>query len=250
MINSIIHILEMICMAIGIIGAMKEEVAGLIEKLSHSCQTTVAGLTFYQGKLVNHPIVVVQSGIGKVNAAMCTQILIDHFSVSAIINTGVAGGVKPAAAIGDVAIATHAMHHDFDVTVFGYDHGTVPGLETSCFAADSLLQQIATASAHKVLGAKCTHSGIIVSGDQFIASTERKQYLDQKFNALCAEMEGAAIAHVAYLNQIPYCIIRIISDQADASAPDDFNSFIAKIIPDLNQIVIEIVRAYSDCSNR
>ena len=237
-------------MAIGIIGAMKAEVEGLIQALAPVSQTTVAGLTFFQGELVNHPVVVVQSGVGKVNAAMCTQILIDHFSVSAIINTGVAGGINPKVAIGDVVIATHAMHHDFDVTVLGYDPGAIPSLETSCFEADPNLRQIALAAACSIHGDKRTHSGIIVSGDQFIASTERKKTLAQTFNAICAEMEGAAIAHVAYLNQVPYSIIRIISDQADSTAPADFHAFVAQIIPGLNQIVMEFVRTYYDCSNR
>lgn len=237
-------------MAIGIIGAMESEVAVLIAQLSHSILTEAAGLKFYQGRLVNHPVVVVQSGIGKVNAAMCAQILIDRFRASALINTGVAGGVNPSVAIGDVVIATSAVHHDFDVTAFDYEPGTIPGMETSSFPADPELQDIAAKAAHTILGAGRTHRGVIVSGDQFIANSERKRRLNQTFNALCAEMEGAAVAQVAYLNRIPYCIIRIVSDQADASAPEDFGSFVAQIVPKLNQIVLEIVRAYSDCSSR
>jgi len=232
-------------MAIGIIGAMELEVAGLIEKLENRSLITAAGLKLYQGRLVNQPVVVVRSGIGKANAAMCAQILIDRFPVTALINTGVAGGVNPKAAIGDVVVATHAVQHDFDVTALGYDPGQIPGLETSSFPADPQLRLTAIAAAHKILGVERVHSGIVASGDQFIASSEQKQRLEQKFNAFCAEMEGAAIAQVAYLNRIPYCIIRIISDQADASAPKDFGSFVAQVVPNLNQIVMEITCTYS-----
>lgn len=237
-------------MAIGIIGAMTEEVEGLIAKLEDRTATTIAGLIFHQGKLGSQPVIVVKCGVGKVNAAVCTQILIDHFQVDAVINTGVAGGVDPQVKIGDVVIADCAVHHDFDATVFGYEPGMVPGFQETCFAADNQLKTAAVHAAHKVVGRQRTHLGVIASGDQFISSAERKEYLHKTFNALCAEMEGAAIAHTAHLNQIPYTIIRAISDQADDSAPADFKTFLMQIIPDLNQIVTEIAAAYSDCSKR
>jgi len=237
-------------MPIGIIGAMAAEVEGLISLLDQPQITSIAGLNFYCGKLVNHQVVVVQCGVGKVNAAMCAQLLIDHFHVSAIINTGVAGGVDPQVAIGDVVISQTAIHHDFDTTNFGYPPGTVPGLATSHFPADPQLQKAALQAAYSVVGQVRTHIGTIVSGDQFIASEERKDYLYHTFRGMCAEMEGAAIAHVAYLNQIPFVIIRIISDQADTTAPADFNTFLQQIIPDLNQIVCHTIENYSDCSSR
>ncbi|HHT35909.1 MAG: 5'-methylthioadenosine/adenosylhomocysteine nucleosidase [Candidatus Wallacebacter cryptica] len=237
-------------MYIGIIGAMAEEVAGLIPKLEEHSETTIAGLAFHQGKLNGQPVIVVRCGVGKVNAAVCTQLLIDHFQVTAVINTGVAGGVDPNVKIGDVIIAEDAVHHDFDVTVFGYKPGTVPGFDQTCFLADQELKSKAVAAAHKVVGPNRTHLGTIASGDQFISSSERKHFLFETFQALCAEMEGAAIAHTAYLNQIPYIIIRAISDQADAAAPADFETFLDQIIPDLNSIVSEIAAGYSDCSKR
>ncbi len=237
-------------MSIGIIGAMSEEVSGLISLLTNVRQVEYAGLTFYQGKLIQKPVVIVQCGVGKVNAAMCTQLLIDHFAVKAVINTGVAGGIDPLIEIGDVVISQAALQHDFDTTVFGYKPGIIPSLKQSVFSAEAKLQELAIKAAKNTVEQHRVHLGLIVSGDQFISDAEDKQYLFKTFNALCAEMEGAAVAHVASLNQVPFVIIRIISDKADNTAPDDFNEFVLKIIPDLNQIVTEITTNYSVRSDR
>lgn len=237
-------------MSIGIIGAMSEEVSGLISLLTGVRQVIYAGLTFYQGKLNQKLVVIVQCGVGKVNAAMCTQLLIDHFPVKAVINTGVAGGIDPLVEIGDVVISQAALQHDVDVTVFGYKPGIIPSLKQSIFHAEGKLQELALKAAKNIVEHRHVHLGLIVSGDQFISDAEHKQYLYRTFNTLCAEMEGAAIAHVASLNQIPFVIIRIISDKADSTAPDDFNEFVLKIIPDLNRIVTAIVTNYSVCSER
>lgn len=237
-------------MLIGIIGAMAEEISGLVPQLENATAVTVAGLTFYKGELQQHPIIIVQSGIGKVNAALCTQILIDRFGVTAIINTGVAGGINPSVKIGDVVISDSSLHHDVDVTVFGHQPGIIPQMQTSIFSSDTKLREIAVQAGKKTIGSAKTHLGLIVSGDQFISTTEQKAYLNETFAPLCAEMEGAAIAHVTSVNQVPHVIIRIISDQADNSAPTDFNKFLEKVIPQLNQIVTYVVQNYSLCSKR
>ncbi len=237
-------------MVIGIIGAMEKEVAGLIPALSNSQATTIAGLTFYHGKLGQNSVVIVQCGVGKVNAALCTQILIDHFKINAVINTGIAGGIDPKVAIGDIVIATTALQHDVNATAVGYQPGQIPGLGQLSFPADPTLQEAAKKATTEVVGSAKTHLGIIATGDEFIASSERKDYLFTTFNALCAEMEGAAIAQVAFLNQLPYSIIRIMSDQADNSAMIDINLFADEVIPSLNEIVIKMIKAYSVCSKR
>lgn len=237
-------------MSIGIIGAMPEEVAGLVGLLNKKQETKLAGLTFVQGTLNHRKVVVVQSGIGKVNAAMCTQILINCFYVTAVINTGVAGGIDSQVEIGDVVISNDALHHDFDTTVFGYELGEIPQMECSRFPADPTLCQVALSLASNILSKNQVHLGLVVSGDQFISSTEQKQRIAESFQASCVEMEGAAIAQVAYLNQVPYVVIRIMSDKADNSAPDNFEEFTKEIIPILNQIVVGVVDNYSVCSER
>lgn len=237
-------------MPIGIIGAMPEEVAGLVRLLNKKQETKYAGLTFFQGIIDLQKVVIVQSGIGKVNAAMCTQILINCFHIKAVINTGVAGGIDPQVEIGDVVISQDALHHDFDTTVFGHELGAIPQMKLSRFPADPTLREIAMSQACKILSKNQVHLGLVVSGDQFISSTKQKQRIANSFQASCVEMEGAAIAHVAYLNQTPYVIIRIMSDKADNSAPDNFDEFTKKIIPLLNQIVVAVVADYSVCSER
>lgn len=229
---------------IGIIGAMEEEVRALIDQLTNTQITNRAGLQFVQGSLREKAVVVVRCGIGKVNAALCTQILIDHFNVRAIINTGVAGGLAPDIEIGDIVISTSSVHHDFDTTVFGYQKGTIPRMTTSMFTSDITLRQLAVQAGEHVLGQSRVHQGLVASGDQFISSVDQKKQIVANFPGLCAEMEGAAIAHVAMVNDIPYVIIRAISDKADNSAPEDFDQFLLEIIPDLNSVVQEVVTDY------
>lgn len=235
-------------MTIGIIGAMPEEVTGLVNLLTNKKEIKQAGLTFYQGNLNEKPVVIVRSGIGKVNAAMCTQILINCFAANVIINTGVAGGIDPNVKIGDVVISTGAIHHDFNATAFGYQVGEIPQMTTSQFPADQFLQNLAYNQAQKILKDNQVHLGLIASGDQFVSSNQQKEAIINNFPASCVEMEGAAIAQVAYLNQIAYVIIRIMSDQADNSAPENFDEFMEEIIPLLNKIVISVVNNYSVCS--
>lgn len=233
-------------MAVGIIGAMDEEVSALIDELEQAKCTTIAGLRFCEGKLNKQSVVVVRCGIGKVNAALCTQLLIDQFSVEAVINTGVAGGIDEQVEIGDVVLSTCAVQHDFDTHAFGYDPGVIPRMERSSFPADQRMLTAAYDISQAVLGQQRVHQGIVASGDQFVASKQHKERISRCFSAACAEMEGAAIAHVCWVNQVPYLIIRAISDKADTSAPDNFQEFVAEIVPALNQIVGKLI--YSLCS--
>lgn len=210
---------------IGIIGAMELEVEELKAKMTVSNITKKANMEFYEGTLEEAPVVIVKSGIGKVNAAICVQILADDFAVTHIINTGVAGSLNAKLDIGDILISKDALHHDVDATIFGYAPGEVPQLGTREFTADRTLVSLAKASCEKVNPDLHAVVGRVVSGDQFISSREVKERLITNFQGDCAEMEGASIAHSAYLNNIPFVIIRAISDKADDSAEMDYPTF-------------------------
>ena len=215
---------------IGIIGAMDEEVEQLVEVMEITREETKACMTFKAGKLAGKDVVIVRSGIGKVNAAACTQILVDDFKADYIINTGIAGSLKAEIDIADVVISSDVLHHDMDATGFGYPLGQIPRMDVLSFEADKHLVDIAKEACAKVLPEIGTHIGRVVSGDQFITDKDTKKRLVETFAAYCTEMEGAAIAQAAYLNSIPFLIIRAISDKADDSASMDYGEFERKAI--------------------
>ena len=210
---------------LGIIGAMEEEVARIKEAMTNVQITERASLTFYEGKLQSLPVVVVRSGIGKVNAAICTQQLIDLFETDAIINTGIAGSLNASIDIGDIVLSTDALQHDVDAVAFGYDVGVIPRMDTSVFVADDALRTLAGEVCRDVNPEITVHEGRIVTGDQFIADKAKKDWLTGTFQGMCTEMEGAAIAQTAHNNKIPFLIIRAISDKADNSASMDYPTF-------------------------
>lgn len=213
---------------IGIIGAMEVEVKRLKEQMNLIRVLNKASMEFYEGTYLNKEIVVVRSGIGKVNAAICAQILIDEFQVEAIINTGIAGGIHDDIEIGDIVISKDVLQHDMDATGFGYGLGVIPQMSCSTFEADEELVTLASSLCEELNSDIRTHVGRVVTGDQFISSKEKKLWLRENFAGYCAEMEGAAIAQVAYLNQIKFVIIRAISDKADSTACADYPQFEAK----------------------
>lgn len=210
---------------IGIIGAMELEVQVLKERMEIRSKLEKASMEFLEGTLSGAEVVVVRSGIGKVNAALCAQILCDCFQVTHIINTGIAGSLKNEINIGDVVVSTDALHHDMDVQVFGYPLGEVPQMGCLAFQADAGLVQLASACCKEVNPDIEVYQGRIVSGDQFISDKGVKSKLIQNFQGYCVEMEGAAIAHAAYLNHVPFVIIRAISDKADDSAQMAYPAF-------------------------
>lgn len=210
---------------IGIIGAMEEEVEALRGKMESVQKMTRASMDFYSGKLNGKDAVIVRSGIGKVNAGICTQILADLFGIDAVINTGIAGSLKAEINIGDIVISTDALQHDMDATGFGYAPGVIPRMETSCFAADAELVAAAKAACEEAVPEIQVFTGRVVSGDQFISERAVKDRITSQFDGMCTEMEGAAIAQAAYLNDIPFVIIRAISDKADDSATVDYPTF-------------------------
>ena len=209
---------------LGIIGAMAVEIETLKENMAELTVTSRTGMEFYEGTLEGLPVVVVQSGIGKVNAAICTQILCDCYGVTHLVNTGIAGSLCADLDIGDLVVSQDAMYHDFDCNAFGYPSGKVPGMDVIAFPADETMRNYAFTAAEAVNPGH-TRTGRIASGDQFVASKELKQKIIDITGALCTEMEGAAIAQTAYRNGLPFVILRAISDKADDSADMDYPTF-------------------------
>lgn len=210
---------------IGIIGAMEEEVNILKSQMSQVTVKTIASMEFNVGVLKGKDVVVVRSGIGKVNAAVCTQILIDLFDIDAVVNTGIAGSLRNEIDIADLVLSTDALQHDMDATEFGYKVGVIPRMEVSIFQADKGLIELAKQVCQEEVKDHKIHTGRVLSGDQFIADDKKKQWLSDTFGGFCTEMEGAAIAQTAFLNNIPFLIIRAISDKADHSAEMTYAQF-------------------------
>ena len=209
---------------LGIIGAMQVEVEILLGNMEDKKVMEKAGSTFYEGKLKGLPVVVVQCGVGKVNAALCTQILCDLYDVTHIVNTGIAGSLCADLDIGDLVVSEDAMYHDVDAVHFGYPMGKIPGMDTTEFPADKAMMDFAFAAAEAVNPGH-TRIGRVASGDQFVAEKALKEKIIAVTGGLCTEMEGAAIAQTAYRNRIPFVILRAISDKADDSAEMDYPSF-------------------------
>lgn len=229
---------------LGIIGAMDIEVDSLKEAMENQEIEQIAGMDFHKGKIEGKEVVVVKCGIGKVNAAMCTQTMCNVFGVDAVINTGVAGSLNNDINICDIVVSTVAQEHDMDVTALGYKKGIIPDMETSEFKADEKLISLAKNSA-KTAGLDVNvFEGKVVSGDQFIGTHEAKEELRREFAGDCAEMEGASIAHVAYLNRVPFLVIRAISDKADGGAEMDYPTFEKKAAENSIKLLREIIREY------
>lgn len=226
-------------MIVGIIGAMEAEIVRLLERMNLERTREIATLTFYEGKLGNAQLVLVKSGIGKVNAALCAQILIDRFEVEAIINTGVAGALHPDLEVGDIVLATEVLQHDIDASIFGDPRGIIPGLKESVFATDSRLLESCCSqkSGYRIV------KGRIVTGDQAVGDSKTKEFLYSHFHGTCVEMEGGAIGHVCYLNQIPFMVIRAISDKANEEVEVDYGTFMKESAIKSAEIVEEMLHA-------
>ncbi len=227
---------------LGIIGAMTQEVAALKDAMSGVEICTIAGMEFYKGTIYGKDVTVVRSGIGKVNAAICCQILADRYHADAVVNTGIAGSLRPEIRIGDIVLSADALQHDMDATGFGYPVGAIPQMETSVFPGDPELIRRAAESCARVNPEIGVHVGRVVSGDQFISDKTKKSWLQETFKGYCTEMEGAAVAQAAYLNGIPFLIIRAISDQADDSAGMDYEEFEAKAIEHSVRLVLDMIK--------
>ncbi|MFD1430711.1 5'-methylthioadenosine/adenosylhomocysteine nucleosidase [Lacticaseibacillus mingshuiensis] len=211
-------------MKLGIICAMEEEIRTLVNQLTDRQETLVAGQRFYSGRLAGHEVALVESGIGKVQAALTAAVLLEVFKPDLLINTGSAGGIGEGLAIGDVVISEAVAYHDVDATAFGYLPGQLPQ-QPQKFEADAAAVSAIVEAARDV--ALTTHVGLIVSGDQFIASKDAiAKILAIYPDALASEMEGAAIGQVAHQFGVPFVIIRAMSDVGDESASVNFDDFI------------------------
>ena len=212
-------------MTIGIIGAMEEEIQNILEDMSVHTTKNALGLDFHIGSINNsgNSLVLVRSGIGKVNAALCAQVLIDLFAVDMIINVGVAGAIDNKVKIGDIVISSDAVHHDFDTSALGDEVGIISRMDQSIFEADEYLISVATAVVNEMN--ITNYLGRIASGDQFICDKEAKEKIASLFTPLACEMEGAAIAHACHLNRVPFVIIRCISDNADEESEVNYDVF-------------------------
>ncbi|MCR5101642.1 MAG: 5'-methylthioadenosine/adenosylhomocysteine nucleosidase [Butyrivibrio sp.] len=229
-------------MKFGIIGAMEEEVAHLKSEMDVKRTVKKASMEFFEGTIGNTEVVVVKSGIAKVNAGICVQILVDIFEVTHIINTGVAGSLNAKIDIGDIVLSEDACYHDVDATIFGYKKGEVPQLGVSEFKGDKWLIEIAQKSIKEAASDVNVFVGRVCSGDQFIADDSVKQNIIDNFGGLCTEMEGAAIAQASYLNNVPFIIIRAISDKADGSGSVDYPTFEKKAAKDCAALVDAMIR--------
>ncbi len=216
---------------------MDVEVAHLKKTMTIENVTKVAGQEYCEGKLGTTDVVVVQSGVGKVRAGMCTQVLVDLFHVTHVLNTGVAGSLNNDINVGDIVLCTKAIFHDVVATNFGYALGEVPGIGKVFFDADETLRKIAKEAVEKAAPEIGVFEGIVASGDQFICEGEKKNWIRATFHAECCEMEGAAIAEAAYLNDIPFMIIRAISDKVDEETLLSYDEFEVKAAEHCAKIV-------------
>lgn len=223
---------------IGIIGAMDIEIEGIKSITNVISVKNIAGMNFALGSLEGKNVVIAQCGVGKVNAAVCTQIMADMYGVDCVINVGVAGGLAKGLEIGNVVISSDVCQHDMDVTGLGYSVGVIPDMETSLFEADEAMID----AARKAL-MECGIKGMIgrvAGGDVFVCSNELKDKISNTFGACCCEMEGGAIAQVCYLNKLPFVIIRAISDSADDSGSMDYPEF-KKLAAENSQRILKVM---------
>lgn len=236
-------------MVYGIIGAMESEVALLTSKMRAVQTTNAAGLIFYKGMLCEREVVVVRCGVGKVNAAACAQMLIDRYGVDVLINVGVAGGLDARLNVCDVVVATALVQHDFDLRLFGHAKGYLGEAyggdrnEPTRFPADTALcARMVTAAKTLFAGEHACFQGIVASGDEFVASVERRESIIAEFGAMATEMEGAAIAQVAVQNHVPFAVLRTISDLADGSAPVSFETVVTFAADTAAKIIMQMLK--------
>ncbi len=227
---------------IGIIGALEEEIELIRCDIEKPEIRKKAIFEFVSGRFVGEDVVLVRCGVGKVNASLCTQILIDGYNCSHIIFSGVAGGLLPGLKQGDIVVSSHAVQFDVDLTAFGRRHGEVPDAERM-IEADPELVKKATRAFDEIGELACGESnlmvGTIVSGDSFVSDTETIKWLQREFGAACTEMEGGAVGYTCHINDVPFVIIRSISDGAGSSAPQDFQDFLRSS----SRILYELMKA-------
>ncbi|MCP4580872.1 MAG: 5'-methylthioadenosine/adenosylhomocysteine nucleosidase [candidate division Zixibacteria bacterium] len=233
---------------IGIIGAMAEEVALFRENMESTETSTHARMEYMTGSLKGQQIVLLQSGIGKVNATIATQIMIDKFDIERIIFTGLAGSLVPNLARGDVVVSNYVVQYDFDLTTFGRRHGELPDVgrmieadptlvKLTCFGFDSIFKYEKDSPQLVV--------GTIVSGDRFVSDERKIEWLQREFGAVAIEMEGAAVGYTCLVNEVPFVVLRTISDSASSNAKDEFESYLQQASNNSFKIVSSLLEAIS-----
>jgi len=231
---------------IGIIGAMDSEIEYLVTQLEEKTVTKICGYSLYSGEMYDVQVTILKCGIGKVNAARGTQLLIDCFSPNAVLNTGIAGAVEPNLCVGDAIIASALVQHDFDVTAFGH----VPGYmctgvnhdKPTMFLPDKALSDMLAKSSGQVLGSKRARKGVIATGDVFVADAQRRKHIYSEFGALAVEMESAAIAQTAFYADVPFAILRVISDNANGKATVSIDEFEEKTAKLSAEIILQFLK--------
>ncbi|MFD2046149.1 5'-methylthioadenosine/S-adenosylhomocysteine nucleosidase [Ornithinibacillus salinisoli] len=227
-------------MTYGIIGAMDQEVAILKENMTDIQEETIANCLFMKGKLYDKDIVLLKSGIGKVNAAMATTILLERYTPSRIINTGSAGGFSNVLEVGDIVISNRVVHHDVDVTAFDYVYGQVPGMPAAFEADQALIDKAMNAVSELEVQAQ---EGIIATGDSFMDDPERVKFVREKFpEMIAAEMEAAAVAQVCHQYDIPFVVIRALSDIAGKESSVSFEEFLDMAARNASEIIISMIK--------
>ena len=227
---------------IGIIVPMAEEIEELKSRIKIDNTYNKLRTEVYSGKLSNKEVVLAQCGVGKVNAAACAQLLISEFGVDTIINTGVAGGMEESLEIGDVVISEDALQHDFDCVGFGCKPGEIPRMEEYIFKADDELIDLAYRVASKDIKNHKVDKGRILTGDLFVSNNEDKEKITRNFKGHCLEMEGGSIAQTCYLNNIPFVILRAISDKANGEAHDNFTEFVREVAINSSRVVEDMLK--------
>lgn len=211
-------------MKLGILVAMEEEIKHLVEEIKSYEVVEIANQKFYDGFIDGKAVTIVQSGIGKVNASMATTLLIQHFNVDAVINTGSAGAIQEGMAIGELVISKELTYHDVNNEVFGYSYGQIPQMPERYVADAELSQKVEETAVDQTWD---IHTGLIVTGDSFVGSTDEINKIKEHFPlALVTEMEGAAVAQTCNQFNIPCVVIRAVSDTADEEASVDFDEFV------------------------
>lgn len=223
---------------IGIIFAMKEEIDALKKYLVINKETKYYDLVFYEGTIEGKLCVLVECGVGKVNAARTTQVLIDKFDVDKVINVGVAGGVDSSLNVGDIVIGEKLVQHDFDITPFAHEKGYIPNVGVYMDADKNMVDKAISVIKDSDISYR---SGVIASGDIFCTLASMSEKINHKFNALCTEMEGAAVSQVCVLCGVPFLVIRSISDVVNNDNVVTYDEFVlssSKIVADFMKNLI------------
>lgn len=225
---------------IGIIAAMDEEMMAIKELMSSIDECCYFGKVFYSGNIDDKKIVLVKAGVGKVNAASVTQLLIDKFDVECVINVGSAGAINYDLSYGDIVISTKLIQHDFDITCFDHEKGYITGIGREIEADEKLIEVFEKAINNVDSGIRVV-KGVIATGDQFLNDAEVKKEIRREFNAECGEMEGAAVAQVCKLCDVPFIVIRSISDKPNSNEPIDFYKYLEMASKNCAKIVKEVM---------